>query len=145
MRWKIGYACHGCSVDQVHTALDHHPIEPDRDTFLKRTLAMELVELGGLQQAFREKALVDRDVAAGGRSANIIIIIAEKCDRSENRPITTITMMLYGYGLRLLGSLYREPASLYGLLPSRLPWPWRLSSRVLASRACPWRGMRRQR
>src|SRR5215469_2301226 len=58
--------------------------------------------------------------------------IAQKCYRSENRPITTITMMLYGYGLRLLGSQYREPASLYGLLPSRLPWPWRLSSRVLA-------------
>jgi hypothetical protein len=32
-------------------ALDHHPIELDRDTFLKRTLAMELVELDELQQA----------------------------------------------------------------------------------------------
>jgi uncharacterized metal-binding protein len=30
-------ACHGCTVDQVHTALDHHPIEPDRDTFLLKT------------------------------------------------------------------------------------------------------------
>jgi len=55
---------HGCSVTEVNTALDHHPIELDRDTFLKRTLAMELVELDELQQAFREKALGDRDVAS---------------------------------------------------------------------------------
>jgi hypothetical protein len=38
-------------------ALDRHPIEIDRDTFVKRTLAMELVELDEQQQAFREKAL----------------------------------------------------------------------------------------
>ena len=56
---------HGCSVDDVNAALDRHPIELDRDTFLKRTLAMELVELDELQQAFREKALVDRDVPSG--------------------------------------------------------------------------------
>ena len=42
-----------------------HPIELDRDTFLRRTRALELVELDELQQAFREKALVDRDTAAG--------------------------------------------------------------------------------
>jgi hypothetical protein len=65
---------HGCSVDDVNAALDHHPIELDRDTFLKRTLAMELVELDELQQAFREKALVDRDVAAGG----LLIKVAER-------------------------------------------------------------------
>ena len=47
---------HGCTVAEVNAALDHHPIELDRDTFLKRTLAMELVELDELQQAFREKA-----------------------------------------------------------------------------------------
>ena len=46
---------HSCSVAEVNAALDHHPIELDRDTFLKRTLAMELVELDELQQAFREK------------------------------------------------------------------------------------------
>ena len=40
------------------------PIELDRDTFLKRTLTMELVQLDELQQAFREKALVDQDTAA---------------------------------------------------------------------------------
>jgi len=36
---------HGCSVAEVNTALDHRPFELDRDKFLKRTLAMELVKL----------------------------------------------------------------------------------------------------
>jgi hypothetical protein len=36
---------HGCTVDQVDTALDHHPIELDRDRYLKRTLALELLRL----------------------------------------------------------------------------------------------------
>ena len=65
---------HGCSVDDVNTALDRHPIELDRDTYLKRTLAMELVELDELQQAFREKALVDRDVPSGV----LLIKVAER-------------------------------------------------------------------
>lgn len=43
----------------------HIFLELDRDKFLKRTLAMELVELDELQQAFRDKALEDQDVAAG--------------------------------------------------------------------------------
>jgi hypothetical protein len=51
-----------------------HPIELDRDTFLKRTLAMELLELDELQQAFRDKALVDRDVA----SATLLVKVAER-------------------------------------------------------------------
>jgi hypothetical protein len=65
---------HGCTVDQVNAALDRHPIEINRDLFLKRTLAMELVELDELQQAFREKALEDRDVAAG----ILLIKVAER-------------------------------------------------------------------
>jgi DNA-binding transcriptional MerR regulator len=65
---------HGCSVAEVNAALDHHPIELNRDTFLKRTLAMELVELDELQQAFRDKALEDRDVAAGV----LLIKVAER-------------------------------------------------------------------
>jgi DNA-binding transcriptional MerR regulator len=65
---------HGCSVTDVNAALDHHPIELNRDTFLKRTLAMELVELDELQQAFREKALGYRDVAAGV----LLVKIAER-------------------------------------------------------------------
>ena len=65
---------HGCTVDQVHAALDRHPIQVDRDTFLKRTLAMEIVELDELQAAFRDKALVDRDVASGV----LLVKIAER-------------------------------------------------------------------
>ena len=65
---------HGCTVADVNAALDRHPIELDRDTYLKRTLAMELVELDELQQAFREKALVDRDVPSGV----LLIKVAER-------------------------------------------------------------------
>jgi hypothetical protein len=65
---------HSCTVDDVHAALDRHPIELDRDRFLKRALAMELVELDELRHAFRDKALVDRDVAAG----SLMVKIAER-------------------------------------------------------------------
>jgi hypothetical protein len=61
---------HGCTVDEVHAVLDRHPIEVDRDKYLKRTLALhtlalQLLHLDELEEVFREKALVDRDVAAG--------------------------------------------------------------------------------
>jgi hypothetical protein len=65
---------HECSVADVTAALDRHPIEVDRDTFLRRTLAMELVELDELAQAFRDLALVDRDVAA----ATLLVKVAER-------------------------------------------------------------------
>jgi hypothetical protein len=45
--------------------LDRHPVETDRQTYLRRLLALELVELDELAEAFRDKALVDRDVASG--------------------------------------------------------------------------------
>ena len=56
---------HGCTVEEVHAVLDHHPIEVDRDQYLKRALAMQLLALDELEVAFRGKALVERDVAAG--------------------------------------------------------------------------------
>src|SRR5215813_4679422 len=56
---------HDCTVDQVNAALDRHPIELDRDRFLKRTLAMELMRLDQLEMAFEGKALKDKDVPAG--------------------------------------------------------------------------------
>jgi hypothetical protein len=37
---------HDCTVADVHEALDKHPIELDRDKFLRRTLAIELLRLG---------------------------------------------------------------------------------------------------
>ena len=56
---------HGCTVDEVNAALDRHPIELDRDAFLRRTLALELMRLDQLEMAFEDKALRDRDVPAG--------------------------------------------------------------------------------
>jgi hypothetical protein len=41
---------HACSVAEVN-ALEHHLIELDRDTFLNRTLAIDLVELDELQRS----------------------------------------------------------------------------------------------
>jgi len=55
----------GCTIDEVHAVLDRHPIEVDRDKYLKRALAMQLLQLDELEVAFRDKAIVDRDVAAG--------------------------------------------------------------------------------
>jgi hypothetical protein len=55
----------GCTVDEVHAVLDRHPMEVDRDRYLKRALAMQLLQLDELEVAFRDKAIVDRDVAAG--------------------------------------------------------------------------------
>jgi DNA-binding transcriptional MerR regulator len=56
---------HGCSVADVNAVLDHHPIETNRDEYLRRALALELLHLDELEEAFRDKALVDRDVASG--------------------------------------------------------------------------------
>jgi hypothetical protein len=56
---------HRCSIADVNAALDHHPIETNREKYLRRLLALELVELDELAEAFREKAVVDRDVASG--------------------------------------------------------------------------------
>jgi hypothetical protein len=56
---------HGISIDEVHAVLDRHPIEVDRDKYLKRALAMQLLQLDELEVAFRDKAIVDRDVASG--------------------------------------------------------------------------------
>jgi hypothetical protein len=63
---------HGCSVDQVHAALDGHPLQTDRDRYLKRVLGMQLMELDELELAFRDKALRG-DVA----SAQLLVKIAQ--------------------------------------------------------------------
>ena len=56
---------HSCSIADVHAALDRHPIELNRDAYLKRTLALELMRLDQLEMAFEGKALRDKDVPAG--------------------------------------------------------------------------------
>lgn len=59
---------HGCSVAEVYTVLDAHPIEINRDKFLRRTLALELLRLDELEEVFRHKAFANQDVAAGSPS-----------------------------------------------------------------------------
>lgn len=44
--------------------MDQDPVETNRDQYLKRTLTLEL-HFDELEQAFREKALVDRDLVSG--------------------------------------------------------------------------------
>src|SRR5215470_6314107 len=56
---------HDCTIDDVHAALDRHPIELNRDAYLKRALALGLMRLDQLEMAFEGKALRDKDVAAG--------------------------------------------------------------------------------
>jgi hypothetical protein len=65
---------HNCTVDQVNAALDQHPVEIDRDKYLKRALALQLLQLDALEVTLREKALVDHDVAAGA----LLIKVAER-------------------------------------------------------------------
>jgi hypothetical protein len=54
-----------CSVDEVNRVLDTHPFEVDRDKYLKRKLALQLLQLDEIEEAFHDKAIVDRDVPAG--------------------------------------------------------------------------------
>jgi hypothetical protein len=56
---------HGCTVAEVHGALDAHPIELDRDQYLKCALALQWLQLDALEVAFGGKAFVDPGVAAG--------------------------------------------------------------------------------
>jgi len=63
---------HDCSIDDVHAALDRHPIELDREEYLRRTLALELLRLDQLEIAFEGKALRDKDVAAGALMTKIL-------------------------------------------------------------------------
>src|SRR5215472_11614309 len=59
---------HVCTVDQVNAAIDRQ----DRDRFLKRTLALELMRLDQLEMAFEGKAIKDRDPAAGSLMVKIL-------------------------------------------------------------------------
>src|SRR5262249_48517918 len=59
-------ACeHHCTIPDVNVALDAHPIKTEREKYLSRLLALELVELDELGEVFREKAIRESDVAAG--------------------------------------------------------------------------------
>jgi len=56
---------HECTIPDVNRALDAHPIKTEREKYLSRLLALELVELDELGEVFREKAIAERDVGAG--------------------------------------------------------------------------------
>jgi len=72
-RVRVLAADHGLTVPETLASLDKHPIELDRDQFLRRT-ALELIELDQLQQAFREKAL---EIAIVG-SGSLLLKVAER-------------------------------------------------------------------
>lgn len=43
---------HKCSTREICSALDKHPLEVDRDAYFRRTVALELVRLDQLEEAF---------------------------------------------------------------------------------------------
>ena len=80
----------------MNAAPDHHPIELDRNTLLKRTRATELVELDELQQAFRAKA------ARGGPfTADAISRLLKRIGERAGLPATHAHMLRHGCGYAL--------------------------------------------
>jgi hypothetical protein len=73
-----------CSVERVKRALDRHPIEVDRDVYLKRTLALALIDIEELKAVFREKAL-SGDVPSG--SLLVKLLEREATTLGLNAPI----------------------------------------------------------
>jgi hypothetical protein len=65
---------HSRTIEDVHKALDRHPVQLDRDAYLRRTLALELMRLDQLEMAFAGKALEDQDVASG----MLLVKVAER-------------------------------------------------------------------
>jgi len=61
---------HKCTILDVNKALDAHPIKTERERYLARLLALELVEMDELGEVFRQKAIAEQDVAAGGAAQN---------------------------------------------------------------------------
>jgi hypothetical protein len=91
-----------CTIDDVHAIVDHHPIEVDRDQYLKRALALQLVQLDELEVVFREKAragdtasgmllvkIAERRATLLGLNAPIGYAVAVVQHAPENRPTST--------------------------------------------------------
>jgi len=95
---------HGCTVAEVNMALDAHPIEIDRDKYLRRTLALELARLDELEEAFHGKAVLDRDTAAGAllvkiyerRATPAILILTLKWVWASGPPGAIVAWRLMG-------------------------------------------------
>jgi DNA-binding transcriptional MerR regulator len=65
---------HGISLAEVRAILDEHPVERDRDTYLRRALAQQLLLLDRLEVTFGRMAFEDRDTAAGA----LLVKVAER-------------------------------------------------------------------
>jgi hypothetical protein len=65
---------HGLTIEEVRATLDMHPVEQDRDRFLKHALAQQLLLLDRLEVVFSKKAFEDRDTAAGA----LLVKVAER-------------------------------------------------------------------
>ena len=56
---------HSCAVSEVNAALDRHAVETDRQTYCGACWRSRWSSSTKLAEAFRDKAIVDRDVASG--------------------------------------------------------------------------------
>src|SRR5262249_15943238 len=85
-------ACeHHCTIPDVNVALDAHPIKTEREKYLSRLLALELVEMDELGEVFREKAIKEQDVAAGALLTKIHEPIATLL--GLNAPASAVTVI----------------------------------------------------
>ena len=62
---------HWCTVREMERALDAHPINGEPDKYLRRLLALELIQLDQLGEVFREKAVAEKDCVAGALAVKI--------------------------------------------------------------------------
>jgi hypothetical protein len=64
----------GTTIEEVQAILDAHPVETDRDSYLRRALAQQLLLLDRLEVTFGRMAFEDRDTAAGA----LLVKVAER-------------------------------------------------------------------
>ena len=64
----------GMTIAEVQQVLDEHPVERDRDQYLSRALAQQLLLLDRLEVTFGKMAFEDRDTAAGA----LLVKVAER-------------------------------------------------------------------
>ncbi len=65
---------HGLTLEELLAILDQHPVEVDRDSYLRRCLAQQLLLLDRLEVTFGKMAFEDRDTAAGA----LLVKVAER-------------------------------------------------------------------
>jgi len=56
---------HGLTLEELLAILDQHPVEVDRDNYLRRALAQQLLLLDRIEVEFSKMAFEDHDTAAG--------------------------------------------------------------------------------